>query len=132
MASISARSRGGLTRSAVAIDDAGPVEVVGRDLHPDAIAGQDADAEAPHLPGHVAEDLMAVVELHPEHGVRERLDDLSFELDLLFLRQTGCRPLSPLPHASATAREGPRRGVYTSRTGCLPGAGRTGSALGGA
>jgi hypothetical protein len=28
-----------------------------------------------------------VVELHPEHGVRERLDDLAFELDLVFLRQ---------------------------------------------
>jgi hypothetical protein len=31
---------------------------------------------------------VAVVELHPEHRVRERLDDLAFEFDLLFLRQT--------------------------------------------
>jgi hypothetical protein len=27
----------------------------------------------------------APVELHPEHRARERLDDLSFDLDLLFL-----------------------------------------------
>ena len=30
---------------------------------------------------------MAVVELHPEHRVREGLDDLAFELDLFFLGQ---------------------------------------------
>jgi hypothetical protein len=33
----------------------------------------------------VAEDDVAVVELHPEHRVRERLHHLAFELDLLFL-----------------------------------------------
>src|SRR6187551_2277424 len=68
--------------SPMPVDDPGAVEVVGRDLYAHAVAGEDADAETPHLAGHVA-----VVELHPEHGVRERLDDLSFELDLLFLRQ---------------------------------------------
>jgi hypothetical protein len=31
---------------------------------------------------------VAVVELHPEHRVRERLDDLPLELDLFFLGQT--------------------------------------------
>jgi hypothetical protein len=36
----------------------------------------------------VTEDLVAVVELHPEHGVRERLHDLAFEFDLLFFCQT--------------------------------------------
>src|SRR3954469_10731389 len=73
--------------SPMPVDDPGPVEVVGRDLHADAIAGEDADAESPHLAGHMAEHLVAVVELNPEHGVRERFDDLSLELDLLFLRQ---------------------------------------------
>jgi hypothetical protein len=35
----------------------------------------------------VRQDLVAVVEPHPEHRVRERLDDLPLELDLVFLRQ---------------------------------------------
>src|SRR3954447_26445498 len=73
--------------SPMAVDDPRAVEVVRRDLDPDAVAGEDADAEAPHLAGAVAEHLVAVVELHPEHRVRERLDDLAFELDFLFLRQ---------------------------------------------
>src|SRR4051794_25021392 len=73
--------------SPMAVDDPRSVEVVRRDLHAHAITREDADAEAPHLARHVAEDLVTVVELHPEHGVRERLDYLTLELDLLFLRQ---------------------------------------------
>jgi hypothetical protein len=71
----------------VAVDDPRAIEVVGRDLHAHSVTGQDADAEAPHLAGDVPEHLVAVVELHPEHRVRQRFDDLSLELDLLFLRQ---------------------------------------------
>src|SRR5829696_8062609 len=77
---------------AMAIDDARAVEVIRGDLHPHPIPRQDPDAEAAHLPGHVAEHLVAVVELHPEHGVRERLDDLAFEFDFLFLGQELDRP----------------------------------------
>src|SRR4051794_2324766 len=73
--------------SPMAVDDPRSVEVVRRDLHAHAITREDADAEAPHLARHVAEDLVTVVELHPEHGVRERFDHLTLELDLLFLRQ---------------------------------------------
>ena len=69
------------------VDDPRPIQVVWRDLDPDAIAREDPDAKPPHLAGYVAQDLVAVVELHPEHRIRERLDDLTFELDLLFLRQ---------------------------------------------
>src|SRR5918997_4520473 len=65
--------------SAMPIDDPRSVEVVGRDLHSHPVAGQDPDAEPPHLPRDVTENLVAVVELHPEHGVRERLDDLALE-----------------------------------------------------
>src|SRR5688572_19051568 len=72
---------------AVAVDDPRPIEVVGRDLDPDAIPRQDPDPEAPHLARDVTEDLVTVVQLHPEHRVRERLDDLAFEFDLLFLGQ---------------------------------------------
>ena len=72
----------------MAVHDAGAVEIVRRDLDPDPIPRQDPDPEAPHLARDVTEDLVAVVELHPEHRVRERLHDLAFEFDLLFLRQT--------------------------------------------
>src|SRR5215216_8197603 len=71
----------------MAIDDARAVEVVGRDLNPNPVPRQDPDAEAAHLAGDVAEHLVAVVELHPEHRVRERLHDLAFEFDFLFFSQ---------------------------------------------
>src|SRR3954471_21326704 len=96
IASMSARSRtasqgpaAGCRRAprslTMAVDDACPVEVVRGDLDAHPVPRQDPDAEPPHLPGDVAEHLVAVVELNPEHGVRERLDDLAFEFDLLFL-----------------------------------------------
>ena len=77
---------------AMAIDDPRAVEVIRGDLDPHPIPRQDPDAEAPHLAGHVAEHLVAVVELHPEHRVRERLHDLAFEFDFLFLGQELDRP----------------------------------------
>ncbi len=73
-------------RSAVPVDDPGTVEVVWGELDADAIAGEDADPEATHLPGHVTEDrAIHVVELHTEHRVRKSLDDLALEFDLFFL-----------------------------------------------
>ena len=69
------------------IDDPAAAEVVGRHLDTHAVARQDADAVGAHLAGHVRQDLVAVVQLHPEHGVRERLDNLPLKLDLFFLRQ---------------------------------------------
>src|SRR3954452_4582726 len=73
--------------SPMPVDDPRAVEVVRRDLDAHPIPRQDPDAETSHLARHVPEDDVAVVELHPEHGVRERLDHLAFELDLLFLGQ---------------------------------------------
>src|SRR4051794_21721702 len=70
--------------SAMTVDDPRAVEVIGRDLHAHPVTRQDADPEAAHLAGDVAEDLVAVVELHPEHGVRQGLGDLALEFDLLF------------------------------------------------
>jgi hypothetical protein len=71
----------------VSVDDARAVEVVRRDLDPHPVPREDPDAEAAHLAGDVSEDCVTVVELHAEHGVRQCLDDLTLELDLLFLRQ---------------------------------------------
>src|SRR4051794_35882073 len=73
--------------SPMPVDDPRAVEVIRRHLDPHPIPRQDPDAEASHLARDVPEDDVAVVELHPEHCVRERLDDLAFELDLLFLGQ---------------------------------------------
>src|SRR6266545_6300067 len=75
--------QGGL---AVPVDDPAAGEVVRRDLDLHAIAGEDLDAEAAHLSRRVAEHLVAFVELHLEHSVREGLDDFALHLDLLFLR----------------------------------------------
>src|SRR5439155_16800577 len=78
---------GGSTRDGllVAVDDPAAIEVVRRelDLHP--VAGEDTNAVAPHLPGRVAERLVAAVEGNPEITVPQSLDDLAVELDLLFL-----------------------------------------------
>src|SRR5918997_632021 len=69
----------------VAVRDAAAVQVVGRelDLHP--VSGEDPDVVLAHLAGDGREDAVTAVELHPEHRARERLDDLAFDLDLLFL-----------------------------------------------
>jgi hypothetical protein len=44
---------------------------------------------AAHLAGDVAEDHVVVVQLHAEHRVGQGFDDLSLELDLLFLAHHG-------------------------------------------
>ena len=69
------------------VDDPRAMKVVRRNLDPHAVAGEDADAEPPHLARHVAEHLVTVVELHAEHRVRKGLYDLPLELDLFLLRQ---------------------------------------------
>src|SRR5580658_4135836 len=60
-------------RSLVPVGDPSPAQVVRGDLDLDAIAGKYADAVHAHLARTVREHLVAVFELDPEHGVRERL-----------------------------------------------------------
>ena len=64
--------------------DPAAVQVVRRELDLDLVARKDADVVLAHLPGDGREDTVAGVELHPEHRAGERLDDLAFDLDLLF------------------------------------------------
>ena len=47
----------------VAVNDASTREVVGRELHDDAILGKDADVVLTHLSADVSEYLVAVFEL---------------------------------------------------------------------
>src|SRR5438270_4677979 len=71
------------------VDDPSAIEIVGGELYPDAVAGQDANTEAPHLSRHVTENRpVHVVELDAKHRVGQRLYDLAFELDFLFLGHT--------------------------------------------
>src|SRR6266516_7099695 len=60
--------------SLVSIHDPAPRQVVGRELHQDPIAGEYPDVMHPHLPRDVGEHDVFVVQLHPKHCVRERLD----------------------------------------------------------
>src|SRR5205085_6539377 len=71
--------------SSVSVGDSAPGQVVGRELHLDLVARKDPDVVLPHLPGDRGEDRMASLELNPEHRARERLRDLAFYLDFLFL-----------------------------------------------
>src|SRR6478736_4585481 len=74
-----------MRRSAVAVDDPCAVEVVRGQLAAHAVAGQDADPKAPHLSGYMSEHDVVVVELHAEHRVRQGLDHLALEFDLVLL-----------------------------------------------
>src|SRR5690348_5052523 len=67
--------------SLVAVDDAAPGEVVGRELHDNPVFRQDADVVLPHLAADVRQDLVAIGELYPKHRVRERLDHSALDLD---------------------------------------------------
>src|SRR5437660_337210 len=117
----------------MAVDDPRPVQVVGGELAADAVAGEDADAKAAHLAGHVTEDDVIVVELDAEHRVGQRLDHLALEFDLVLLRHahipsgplTDLRRLSlhvnfqstsaPLPGGSCRRARSPR--TRASRAG---------------
>src|SRR5664280_2778975 len=68
----------------VTVGDPPPSQVVGGDLHLHLVPGKDADA--PHLSGAVGQHFVAILELHPEHGVGQRLNDHSLEHDGIFLR----------------------------------------------
>jgi hypothetical protein len=69
----------------VAIGDPTSAEVVGRDLHLDTVAGEDADPVHAHLPGAVGEDGVAVLQLDTEHGIGERFSDRPLKHDRIFL-----------------------------------------------
>ena len=75
----------GRSLSLVAVGDAAPAEVVGGELDLHAVTGQDPDVVHPHLPGDVREHLVAVLELHSEHGVGQRLDDRPLDQDRVVL-----------------------------------------------
>ena len=82
---IGAYERRPSARLLVAVDDPAAREVVRAELELHAVAREDLDPVAAHLPGGVAERVVPVVERDLEHPVREGLDDLAFQLELFFL-----------------------------------------------
>src|SRR5690606_667540 len=65
----------------VPVDDPATRQVVRRQLHHDPVVREDADVVHAHLAADVCQDLVAVLELDLEHGVRKRLDDSALDLD---------------------------------------------------
>src|SRR2546423_8895971 len=100
------------SRSAVAEGDTSAREVVGRQLDLHAVAGNELDVVLAHLPRDMPQNDGAVVELHAEHHVRQRLGDETVDLDRFFLRRPGsCLLLFTLGGArghAARARAGTR------------------------
>ena len=70
-----------------AVGDAAAVQVVHRQLHGHAVAGQDLDVVHAHLAGNVGEDGVAILELHLEHRVGQGFEYRALEFDYIFLSQ---------------------------------------------
>src|SRR5437899_7419523 len=68
-----------------AVGDPTASEVVGRQLHPDAVSRQDPDEVHPQLAADVGQDPVTVLQLDGEHRVRERFDDRPLHFDRISL-----------------------------------------------
>jgi len=67
------------------ISDSTSGQVVGRELHSDSVAGQDADEVHSQLAGDVRENAVAVLEFDREHGVGQWLQHRPLDLDCVLL-----------------------------------------------
>src|ERR1700745_1575257 len=65
----------------VPVHDPPATQVVGAELHDHPVVRQDADVVHPHFPADMSENLVPVVQLHPEEGIRKRLDNRAFDLN---------------------------------------------------
>ena len=81
--------------SAVPIDDSRAVQIVRGELAANAITRQDADPKAAHLSCDVPEHNVVVVQLHAEHRVRQGLDHLALEFNLVLLGHAVPHPVVP-------------------------------------
>src|SRR5258705_11555882 len=92
-------------RLLVAVHDPAAAQVVRRQLDRDLVARQDLDEVHPHLARDVGKHLVSILELDPEHRVRQRLDHGAFDLDAFFLRQSS--PVVPSASDRISARSPP-------------------------
>src|SRR5215212_7966728 len=65
----------------VPVNDAAPGQVVGRELHHDAVLGQNADVVLPHLAADVGENLVSVLQLNAKHRIGQGFDHATLNLD---------------------------------------------------
>jgi hypothetical protein len=70
----------------VAEADAAALQVIGRHLDHDPVSGDGADAELAHLAGRIGQDLVVIVEAHPEVSVRQHLGHRAVEFEQFFFR----------------------------------------------
>ena len=63
----------------VAIRNATSGEVIWRELYLHLVARKNTDVVHSHLSGDMRQNFVAVLKLHPKHGVRQGLKDRSFE-----------------------------------------------------
>src|SRR6185295_3284469 len=89
-----------------AVHDATAVQIVRRKLDEHSVSGQDADEVFAHLARDVRKNLVLVLELDPEHRIRQRLDDHRLDLDRLFL----LRQIDSRLSYSCVSRPGSHRG----------------------
>src|SRR6185312_17358035 len=107
-------------------DDPAPGEVVGADLHQYPVKKHDLDVVLPDLSADVREHFVPVVQLHPERGVAQALDDGALDLDAVCCpghqRSTNSRLLltrrAPRPSNSAIA--GPLDSFTSAATVGIP------------
>src|SRR6478752_2241746 len=102
----------------VAVDDPTSRKVVRRELHHDAVLGEDLDVVLAHLAADVGKDLVPVAQLDPEHRVRESLDDGALDLDHTFFFRHVLTSVSPAIGQCVYRRPGNRRlpgETWTSR-----------------
>src|SRR5690606_12437474 len=96
------RTPSAFSGSFLAVRDAPAAKIVRRQLHRHLVAGQDPDEVHPHLARDMRQHLVAVVELHPEHRVGQRLDDRPFHLNDVLLGHGVHRPPLSLPRVPST------------------------------
>ena len=99
----------------VAVRDPALGQIVGADLDGHAVARKNPDVVHPHLAGDPRHDLVAVLQLHAEHRAAERFEDLTFELDRVFLGHVAFLLLSVGQDFRAVGGDGDR--VFIMRRG---------------
>ena len=72
-------------------------EIVGGQLHGDAVAGQDADAVSPQSAGQVRQNHAVMLQLHAEQAAGKLFQNNSGNFDIIFFTHSTFRFLTPCP-----------------------------------
>ncbi len=81
-----------------AVDDPTAGKIVGRHLHANMVAQQDADVILAHPAGQVRQNVHPIFKLDSELSARQRLDHYTVHFDLIFLFCHGSLP-DPAPYS---------------------------------